>query len=535
VHLKSGGKIIQCIFLITIILFVLDVVKLCAQLQMAADDEIKILIKKIVVKGNKVIDTETLQKVTEPYQNKELTLEEMGEVVDLVTITYQEKGYILARAFLPEQDIKEGILIIAVMEGNIGKIKVSGKTHYNENVIKRYFKQQLEHGVIKESYLEKGILLSSETPKLKTNVVLKKGEKPGDVDVILDTEDTFVATFGLTLGFDYNNYGSPAVSDTRFGTTINIIDHNWGSLLELRGVMGNHVQDSLLGTLRWIVPVNSYGTKFSVNLLQSNYAVGQDLADLGLEGHSSFYGAEVLHPLIVKKNANMNLAIGYEHKYVRSIILDQDRAIDETGVFHLALNFDSLDRFLGKNIFSLGLSFGEIDYDDNLSPSRLGADQHFEHINLNLVRIQKIYGYTNLLVRASGQLSNDRLLPIEMFVIGGYGSVRGYDPSLFLGDSGYTLSAELMLPPPFIKEKNVFGQKLAQLMQIALFVDNGGVYVTEPTETEYHDQILTGAGIGLRLFYKDKFVFRYDYAVPLDKIEGQKDYYNYFSFALNFF
>ncbi len=215
------------------------------------DEELSgVFIKEIIIEGNTVIDTETLNKVIESFKDRELTLEEMSELTDLLTITYQEKGYILARAYLPEQELQDGILKITIAEGKIGKIKVSGYTHYKADVIKRYFEQQQEHGIIKESLLEKGLLLSTDLPNVKTTVVLKEGEKPGEVDVILDTKDTSTVTFGVDMSIDYNNFGSDTVGEDRFGLALGITDHYWGSRFDIRAVSGSTLNDSLLGKIK---------------------------------------------------------------------------------------------------------------------------------------------------------------------------------------------------------------------------------------------------------------------------------------------
>ena len=505
--------------------------------QEADDGESKmagVFIKEIVIEGNTVIDSDTLNKITEPYKNRELTLEEMSELTDLITVTYQEKGFILARAYLPEQEIQDGILKISIAEGKIGKIKVSGYTHYKPDVIKRYFEQQQKQGVVQESLLEKGLLLSSDIPNVKTTVVLKEGEKPGEVDVILDTKDTQKVTFGVDMRADYNNFGSDIVGEDRYGTSIGITDHVFGSVLNLRGVTGNTLADSGLLNIDWTLPINSYGTKFNLNYLHGNYAVGQELADLGMTGRTQIYGASLYHPIIKKKNMNFGFNLGYAYKYNKNIILRQERSIDELDLYYVGFNFDSLDRFLGKNIFSLGYSWGQLKLDEKLETSRIEPDTSFDKYNLSFARIQKIYGYTNIMLRGGLQYSDKRLVPIEMMGLGGYGTVRGYDPSLFLGDSGFNVSAELMFAPPFIAEKLVFGQRLAQLVQFALFYDHGGVYVTDATSDE-STQFLSGYGAGIRLFYKDWFTFKYDIGFPKESIEGKPNKFNYFQLMLNLF
>lgn len=496
-----------------------------------------VFIKDIIIEGNKVIDTETLNKLTKQYKGRELALEEMSELTDLITMTYQEKGYILARAYLPEQEIQDGILKIHVAEGKIGKIKVSGYTHYKADVIKRYFEKQQQHGVVKESMLEQGLLLSSDIPKVKTTVVLKEGEKPGEVDVILDTKDTSTVTLGVDMSIDYNNYGSDVTGEKRFGTAIGITDHLFGSTLDLRLVSGESVDNSGLISTQWTLPINTYGTKISLNYLHGNYAVGQELADLGMQGRSKYYGGQISHPFIKKKNMNFNFSLGWTSKFNKNMILNMDRSLDQATEYFVNFNYDSLDRFLGKNIASLGYQWGQVDRDKMLATSRSNTeDVSYDYYRINLARIQKIYGYTNIMLRASGQYSDKRLLPMDQMGLGGYGTVRGYDPSLYLGDSGNSFSTELMFAPPFLAENSLFGFRLAQLVQFALFWDYGQVYTTDAAaNNDPHSHYLSGYGAGIRLFYKDWFTFKYDLGIPKDHIEGKPSAFNYVQCSFNLF
>lgn len=498
-------------------------------------EEFTVLVKEIVITGNTVIDTPTLQQKVEPFRNTEMTLEEMGELADLITIAYQEEGYILARAYLPEQEIQKGALTIAVQEGKIGKVMVAGGRHFDERVIRRYFKPQQKLGIVNESLLEKGLLLSSEIPSVKTGIVLREGEQPGEVDVVINTEDTSEVTFGANASIDYNNFGSEVVSEDRYGVNLDIVDHNWGAELNVRAVTGNTSKASTLVTSELRVPVGPYGTKAAFNYLDGNYIVGQEYADLGLTGNTENWGVKVIHPFIKKKNMNLDLELGWVHKYSEQYELDERTRIDEYDGFYVTADFDNLDRFLGKNIASLQYFYGNMNWDGLDKPSRSDVTDNFQRITLNLARIQKVYGYSNALVRAWAQYSTDRLPSPEQSILGGYGSVRGHAPSTFLGDSGYGISGEFLFAPPFISDKNLFGQRLAQLVQFALFFDHGAVENNDPQEGETDSETLNGYGGGVRIFYKDKFSFKYDIAFPVDPLDGEPDYYNYFTGSLKFF
>lgn len=121
--------------------------------------------------------------------------------------------------------------------------------------------------------------------------------------------------------------------------------------------------------------------------------------------------------------------------------------------------------------------------------------------------------YNHLILKASGQISDDALFVAEQFYIGGAGSVRGFRPSSQSGDSGYLVSAELHLSPIY-PEAKIFNQDIGDTIKLVLFADHGGVYKNNVQPGENKDDELTSIGAGLRLYYSRNFSFRLDWAVP---------------------
>ena len=134
---------------------------------------------EINIESDTRVPSKVLHEITAEYRNRELSLEDMTSVAELVTIAYQEKGYLLAQAYVPEQEIEDGILKIAISEGDVGDVKITGQKYYDERVIRRNFLEQLRHGVVREELLEKGLLLSKELPSAETRIVLEQGEEQG--------------------------------------------------------------------------------------------------------------------------------------------------------------------------------------------------------------------------------------------------------------------------------------------------------------------------------------------------------------------
>ncbi|TAN45701.1 MAG: hypothetical protein EPN22_01550 [Nitrospirae bacterium] len=75
----------------------------------------KILIKKFKPEGNTLLRADLINSILSANENKELTFAEIQAVADLITAQYREAGYILANAFVPAQDIKDGVVTIKII------------------------------------------------------------------------------------------------------------------------------------------------------------------------------------------------------------------------------------------------------------------------------------------------------------------------------------------------------------------------------------------------------------------------------------
>ena len=539
----AGVKHLSMILALLDVLFAWHVADV--QAQMAENDEdVTVFMKDILFSGNSVISTETLREVVKEFKEKDLTLADMNTVAELVTMTYQEHGYVLAKAYLPEQGITNGYLIVAILEGKIEDMVVEGNTYYDPKLLKRFFKTQIEHGVVTENLLEKELLLANELASAETALVLKKGEKPGYVNVGLKTTDEIPFKFGV----DYNNFGTEVVSTNRYGVVASMTDPWFGTNFSVRGVTGDEMDRSSMVSVDYRIPVNSLGTHVTLSYLNGVYATGAEIAAAEYQGQTSIHGVRISHPFIKSRDTALSMSLGWDHKYAE--YEDSSRngiyAIDDLDEYYVRLDFDNLDRFLGKNLVSLSAFHGNTtDRYDKPSfrqitdqPRSLDismASTQYERYAFSLARIQKVYGYTNFMLRSTGQYAGEEYLnPLTWYSVGGYGTVRGWKPeSQVRGDSGYTITGELMFAPPFMAEKVFFGQKLAQMVQFALFYDHGGVFIDQPLENivgggltdaiENESEYLNGYGVGLRLFYKDRFRLKLDVGFPVGDRPDEAD------------
>ncbi|MCM8770825.1 MAG: BamA/TamA family outer membrane protein [Candidatus Omnitrophica bacterium] len=503
-------------------------------------EDLKVFIKRIDISGNTVLSTKQIKKITSQYENKELNFKALKEMAKAVEKRYRKQGYFLASVYLPQQEIKDGVLKIVILEGRLGKVLVKEARFYNQEFIRKNF-HPAKSGVIHYARFVKSLMLLNENSKCEVRATLVKGKERGTTDVILTVKDKLP----LNLGYSFNNFGSRYISKRRNDFNINYTNLiAAGDTLSLRTVFGDPFNRLKFARGEYSLFINSYGTrlKFSYDWLE--FDAIRELAILDTSGKSKIYGVDLIHPLIRNRNTNLDVGIGFDYKQVYDYLLGEVNSDDELRVLKFKFKFDHLDNFAGRS-YLLGMaSFGIKDImgalrDDDVWASRRGAGGEFSKLNLALVRVQKMPFSSYLIIKAAGQYASDDLCIPEQFSIGGADSVRGYPPSEYLGDEGYETSLELRIPPPFAGNIKIpfLKRRIKDMVQIIGFIDHAGVYYKHYLFGERRSNRLTGAGVGLRLNLAADITARIDCGFPIGSTEPSDgaNAHIYFEISKKFF
>ena len=441
-------------------------------------DDKKIFVRKFRLEGNTLIDEKELLSGVDLAEGKEMTLEEIKGVADMVTAKYREKGFLIAYAYVPSQSIFDGAVLrrggsgyravnafgtvmIRVIEGKVGTISVTGNNYYRSSFIESYLENVRNDPSLKEETLERALLLLNDYTFLSVKTTLKAGKEPGTTDVIATVSDKY-PLFGSV---SYDNFGIKSTSRDRLSAALNVGNAiTSGDLIKLNGIIGldGLALDRLsYGRAEYVVPVGGDGTQIGTYYSNTVYTVGgsDTLTNLGINGKADVVGLYVTQPIMKKLDKSLNLKFGGEYISLYDNLLGDTRDRDEIRKLTAGISYESTDRFMGKNYIDFGYSRGLGGFlggtqsgAANPSPSYSGADDMFNKFNLDAVRVQKLPGYTHLIARGSFQYSPDRLFSAERLQLGGEGSVRGVNPAAASGDSGYVLSLELVASP-FFPEK----------------------------------------------------------------------------------
>ena len=462
-------------------------------------------LKKIKLRGNSVLSDERLMPLVDLGEGKDVNLNMLNAMADKITAFYASEGYLLARAFIPKQEIKDNTAEITIFEGRINKVVVQGNKKLSKESIEKRMKMVQNQLAVKEQTLERVLLELNEMMGVEVTTVLKPGELPGTSDLVLDVAESKP----YTVSFDSDNFGSRFTGPERYGLSMTYANiFTLGDQFATRWTRSEWGQNSF--TSFFTFPINAYGTRIKLNHTFLENELGGSLKSLAAGGTFTAYGFEVSHLVHKSRKASFSVRTRLDVKHVENEAQGSNTSKDNLMNVSLGFAGNLSDSFLGRTFFDLNLEMGLRERDSRRAlVSRKGGHGEIFTTSIKLTRLQSakiLNSYFTL--KFEGQYNSDRALTSYLFGIGGMGSVRGYPLSGFQGDHGYNSSVEYTVPFPWDVS---FGQSsipdLSKILSFTSFVEHGQTYVRAKQLGEV-DQHLTSAGGGLKL--------------TLPKIEGKR-------------
>jgi len=173
----------------------------------------KFLVSQVKIIGNYSISSEILKPIFKNILGKEVSLAQIQNAVREIKSFYRSKGFIATYAYVPEQDIDNGVLKVDIMEGRLGKVKVSQTKWFSEQKIGRLLR--LKRGeILTYEALRRGLTRLNQTRDIKTNASLEAGKESGSTDVLLNVEERQP----FHLSGEINNQGTSNTGKTVMGS-----------------------------------------------------------------------------------------------------------------------------------------------------------------------------------------------------------------------------------------------------------------------------------------------------------------------------
>jgi hemolysin activation/secretion protein len=433
---------------------------------LTAPDTARFLVKGFRIRQSVAFTEAELVALLKDFTGKELALSDLQRAADRVTRHYRDRGYFVARAYIPAQDIKEGIVEIVVLEGKVDRINVrpSGTIRLDGKIVERTLRSALpEEAAIREAELERGLLILGDLPGVDVRSTLAPGAAVGTSALTAEVSEGPPVSGNV----EFDNYGNKFSGRNRIGGTVSLNDPTGlGDQLNLRITQSS---DTGYGRLGYQLPVGSSGLKLGIAYAETRYTLCCEFAPLEPKGNAQVATVSALFPFIRSRNFSLYGAAAFDDKHYFNSTVTGTTSDKNARAVTLGLNGDGRD-FVGGgglNNFGLAVSAGRLDL-DGWAADRAADDAtarahgRYQKTIYSLARLQRLGGATSLYAALAGQFASKNLDSAEKFVLGGPTGVRAYPQGEAPGDEGFLLNLELRY-------------ELNPALQLAAFVDHGGV------------------------------------------------------------
>ena len=501
------------------------------------------------------IKSTILDKLLQGQPERGFSIGELQEIADEVTRYYRAKGLILSTAVIPLQTVANGIVDVQVFIGRLGRVIAEGNEDYSEKVLRKPFLGLIGEPVTQKN-IEAALLTLTDFPGLSVFGVFQPGRKVGEADIILKVQQEK----WYDVAYRADNQGVQETGRNRFRTTVSWNNPTGGA-------------DKITATLQQTYnPKNSpYWSLDYERFLGRGFTIGANLFknrfDIGGEFRANLIAARTDNrsiyldkSFIRSRQKNFSSKLSLTQKISRTTQQSNLTNTDRLTVLALELNYDSVDTFhpfrfffdkINPKGFGGGLNFLTVGYSRGFNdifgamgssgvantlpggsrPSRRGntttefAEGQFDKVSATFQRLQLMTKNQSLLFKSEFQWSNDLLVPLEQYSVGGPDNVRGFPDAQGLFDRAWFFSLEYIFNAPFIADKPAFKNRTwGELLQFSVFYDFSTGTQNDPTvsttdpNTADHWITYKSVGMGLRFNLPGSIDSRLMYATELGAV-----------------
>lgn len=454
------------------------------------ESPVTLTVRGFTFSGNESIDSDALSALLSDVVGQELTLEELLQQIPKVTRYYRERGFVVARAFLPHQEIVDGIVHISVLEGRFGNIVLDNQSRLRDHVASKYLSVLSTGDLIMYSHLQRTARLLNDLPGVRAQTTFVAGRSVGTSDLIVSLSDGSPWSVRVLV----NNHGADARTfqtqlDSIWRNPLGYGDQLWVSL-------GPLVSGKRRGSISYGIPLGGQGANLSLTVSGSDQRQSLPASTVITTNRST--RAHLSYPLVRAEDRNTSIGFSYERRAERRTI--SSVLVDENHIARTAVDVQGdVGSTNGPHMnFSFSLARGTLRLApqdamdaDGLSAKTAGV---FIRLNVQGVLRQPLSREWALNLSAQGQLASKNLHASEKMALGGIGGVRAYGPATVSGDQGWLLRADL---------ERAFRWPAWQVSGSGLlFADVGRVQVNRlpwPGAASENVQRLAGIGWGLTL------------------------------------
>jgi hemolysin activation/secretion protein len=324
----------------------------------------KTLIKSFKFEGDiKAFKVSDLQNLLLDLNGKSLTFDQMQLAADRIKDFYNAKGFFLAQAIIPKQEIKDGVLIILINEGKLDSkepYKINKKDlRISEQRVKAYMDDALKDNFLKES-VERGLLNINDNPGVRTSLTLEPGIDPGSTKMILDVNEGPLAQGSVSV----DNYGNRYTGDLR--ATASVDFNNPTGIGDQIGILGTKAieGDLELKKIFYNFPIGTDGLRAGAFYSVVDFKIGKELKTNPIStGKAENANLNLKYPIYRSTAESLLTNFNYDKKYLYNTNAGSVTSDKELDNYTLGFTYQKIDQFIGGGYTQASINFTRGDLD----------------------------------------------------------------------------------------------------------------------------------------------------------------------------
>lgn len=445
--------------------------------------------------------------IRDQRRRRGITLGMIETVADTITRYYRERGFILAKAYIPQQQVRDGVVTLTLLLGELGEVAVENNNRTSTKQVRRIFKPDIHKPVTNKSIEEK-LFLVNDIPGVSAQGFFSPGSQVGDTKLNVNVLEEEWYTSNVRI----DNHGFETTGQNRAYVDFTVLnpltlgDELYLSLLRTfdpsNTTYGAFRYKSFLGHPRWRGAIGmSSNDFFSIPLTEG-------ASELRVEGESVV--SDLALSYIFRRSRVSNYSASLEFQNIKSELtnfFNGDPAApteEEVENARLRFNFDILNersRRLHIGNVSLNNSDGVREDDGSTEGARKSAPiLNVDYSMLSFWTVPVINADTRILFKTSIQYSGETLLNVNQMSIAGPTKARAFSVDAPTFDDAIYVGADWFFNLPGFGEMRLFGESVNRVIQPYVFFDAAYGVVNDSGSFFLSDKIvidIADVGIGL--------------------------------------
>ena len=425
----------------------------------------KVTVRAFRLAGIDAAQAAALTPLLDKYVGEGKSLNDLEDAAKDIEVALQRQGTFLAQAYVPEQNLADGVVTLQVLEGRIGavKLEVQPGVKVSAEQMQGVLGRLQGNPVARRDLVESALFTLGDLRGVIVTSALTPGAQVGFADLTVTVAPGPAQAFSI----DFDNGGSIFTGRYRFSSNLEFFNlASRGDVFSLKTQFSTSFGSGFLRG-SWLTPINSLGTKLGLAASYLRYSLGTPTFEaLDANGTASALSVQLLHPMIRSRNSNLFLQASADRREfqdkVNSIQIVAKKGnssyftFGAVGDFRDALAGGGITNY-SANVIGGSLRITSLD-DFVLDQGTTGYQSagRYSKVVLTGSRLQVLPNKDYLYLSASGQIASKNLDSSEKFSLGGPLGVRGYPSPESPSDSGVLAGWEYRKPMKFDQLKGDF-------------------------------------------------------------------------------